>query len=117
MGLCWYCYWGWPKQVADIYEKHLAMLNGDDMPMKYGPAHIVWSDENFGDSSINCCLGWCEEKDKESPESRESTAIVRASLNELLVVPASIRECDPRENDEDDPALFPTPDGLIMVRK
>jgi hypothetical protein len=47
MGICWFCYWGWPKPVADIYLKALAKLDGYDSPLHFGPAHIIWDDENF----------------------------------------------------------------------
>lgn len=36
MGICWYCYWGWPKPVADIFLAAKAALNGDDTPILLG---------------------------------------------------------------------------------
>lgn len=47
MSICWYCHWGWAKPVADIYEKAVDLLDGDSSPLEFGPAHVVWSDENF----------------------------------------------------------------------
>ena len=33
--------WGWPKAVADIYDKALSDLQGEMSPLHYGPAHII----------------------------------------------------------------------------
>ena len=55
MGICWYCYWGWPKQIAEIYKKALKELDGYSAPLHFGPAHIVWDDENFDSGE------WCLE--------------------------------------------------------
>ena len=45
MGLCYYCHWGWPKPIADIYDKYLEIAGSS--AMHFGPAHVVWEDENF----------------------------------------------------------------------
>ena len=45
MGMCWWCHWGWPKPIHDIYDKALAALDGDESPLLYGPAHVVWVHE------------------------------------------------------------------------
>src|SRR3990170_4665508 len=39
MGICWYCYWGWPKPVAEIYQSALRELAGDESPLHYGMGH------------------------------------------------------------------------------
>lgn len=54
MAICWYCYWGWAKPVAEIYQRALNDLNGYESPLLDGPGHIVWSDENF--DSAEWCL-------------------------------------------------------------
>ncbi len=83
MGICWYCYWGWPKLVAEIYQKALKDLNGYDFPLQFGPGHIVWSDENFDSAE------WCLENfDKYKGDySDEELTIVKWSLEELASFP------------------------------
>lgn len=110
--MCWYCHWGWPKPVADIYRKAVAEL-GSEQPMDYGPGHIVWSDSNLDDDSIRYCL---EQVDQPlyNDLTPEEKAIVRRSLEELLAVPEEIRDCAP-DVDDDNHAAYPPPPGIEMV--
>lgn len=117
MGACWFCHWGWPKPVADIYEKYVALVG--KTAMHYGPAHIVWEDENFADDNIDFCIKACDEPDPYNDNcTAEDCAIVKRSLIELRAVPETLRSEPEEFNDEyDDPADFPPPDGVEMVRK
>lgn len=115
MSICWYCHHGWPKPVADIYDAALAKLGGDKMPLDYGPGHIVWADENFDTRSVQWCL---DHFDKHRGDlSDEDSAIVRHSLEQLLAVPEEIRCCEPEDYDGKDPAKYPPPAGMEMVKK
>lgn len=126
MGICWYCHWGWPKQVRDIYDKYLALTS--DTAMHYGPAHIVWEDENFETvEHIQWCIDTAEQWFKEwnvSPHfggdpklTREEFVLVVESLKELLTVPEEIRCCCPDNYDDEHPENFPPPANIVMVGK
>lgn len=80
-------YRGWPKPVADIYQKALQALDGYESPLHYGPAHIVWDDENFDSAE------WCLENfDKYKGDySDADLAIVKKSLEELVALPLETR--------------------------
>jgi hypothetical protein len=109
---CWYCYWGWPKKVADIYKKALDALGGNTSPLHFGPAHVVWADENF--NSAESCL---ENFDKYSDNfDKWEMDIVRRSLEELAMIPLEERDIWPDEYDGANPELFPPPDGIEMVK-
>lgn len=112
MGICWYCHWGWPKPVADIFLEAKAALNGDDYPLMYGPAHIVWADENFDSAS------WCLENFEtyRRDMSDAAAAIVRCSLEQLAALPESVRNAEPEDYDDANPDFFPPPDGMEMIR-
>ncbi len=88
MGICWYCHWGWPKKVAEIYQEALKRLEGDDSPLHYGPAHIVWEDENFD------CAEWSLEHFDENKGdlSEADLEVVKWSLEELAKIPLSERD-------------------------
>ena len=65
--ICWWCHWGWPKAVAEIYRRAQkdidALLDGwpkaendwtypgwpscGETALEFGPGHVVWSDENW----------------------------------------------------------------------
>ena len=112
MGICWSCYWGWTKPVAEIYEKALQALGGDEVPLHYGPAHIVWSDENF-DSAEWCLEHFSEHK---GDFSESDLAIVRKSLEELVALSLETRCVEPEDYDDEHPKNFPPPDGVEMVK-
>jgi len=115
MGVCWYCYWGWPKPVADIYLKAVDKLDGDDSPLKFGPSHIVWEDENFEDHNIKYCLNHVDDSDRER-FTEYDLLIVRKSLLELLALPEAIRCVEPENYDDEHPSLYPPADGTVMVK-
>ena len=113
MGTCWYCHWGWPKIVADIYTEALKRLDGYDSPLDFGPAHIVWGDENF--ESAEWCLDNFEKyKGDYTPEELE---VVKWSLIELAKLPLDIRDIWPEDYDDEHPELFPPPPDIIMTKK
>lgn len=116
--MCWYCHWGWSRPVADIYRKYVAIVG--ESAMQYGPAHIVWADENFEDYNIQWCLDaarrgkyWHE---GESEETSEQKAAVIASLEELLEIPECVRCPEPEDYDDEHPEDYPPPVGIEMVR-
>lgn len=122
--VCWYCYWGWPKKIWEIYQR--AERDIDDMlapspennwtspeqsvsgeyALEFGPAHCTWSDENFnGDHEWeleNCnhpsFADW-------PPEVLER---VRQSLRELAALPAELKS-PPKGYNGQDPAKFSPP--------
>lgn len=104
-GLCWYCHWGWPKPVADIYQEFKEIVGED--ALHWGPAHVVWEDENFDDHSIDFCIGACG----------ENHAAVRESLVRLRAVPEQDRCVVPIEYDGEAPERFPPADGIEIVKK
>ncbi len=104
MGICWYCYWGWAKPVADIYDEALRRLDGYMSPLHFGPSHIVWEDENFDCAEL--CLKDFNEYDNNN-YSPEELAIVRWSLEELAKLPEDIRCIEPDDYDDENPQLFP----------
>ncbi len=84
--------------------------------LEYGPAHVVWSDENF--DLAESCL-----KDCDGPLYRDwhppAMEIVRRSLRELMALPPRIRNCAPEEywDDGEHPENFPPPPGVEMIKK
>ena len=109
MGMCWYCHWGWPKPVADIYDKGVEMSSWS--AMHFGPGHIVWEDENF-DSPEWCLENFEKYKRDYSDEELEG---VRWSLEELAKLPLEIRDPQPDDYDDANPAKYPPPKGMIMI--
>lgn len=110
--ICWYCYWGVAKPVADIYSRAAVKLGYTD-PLEFGPSHVVWSDENFDDDSIQFCIREC---DTAGHYNADEIDVVRQSLVELLKIPKSIRECCPEEYDGCHPENYPPPDVVDMVK-
>jgi len=104
MPVCWYCYWGWPKAVADIFDDAVKKLGGDGWPLIFGPSRLVWGDENFDDNSIQLAIGSCD------------NAIVRESLERLLLLSESERCCDLADRAMTESAeSLPPPAGMEMV--
>ena len=116
--ICWYCHWGWPKVIADIYDEALGKMAENRSALHFGPAHVVWEDENF--TSAECCLEdfeWYK-----GDYSEEELAAVRWSLEELAKIPMEIRnvaaEYEERAEEEDlHPDDFPPPEDMEMIRK
>jgi len=115
--ICWYCHWGWPKQVHDIYQHAAAQMDGDTSALDLGPAHIVWSDENFDDASIKWCMEHFGENADNDRFSGADLAVVMQSLVAILAVPSMIRCCVPDLYDGECPENFPPAAGLEMVKK
>lgn len=102
MCVCWFCYWGWAKPIADIFDEAVSKA-GFDEALTYGRAHIVWADENFDDESIQFCLDLPE---SEIGNYHEYDDIVIESLKKLLEVPESMR-LEPEDYDDENPQNFP----------
>lgn len=101
-GACWFCYWGWAKPIADIFDAAVAQA-GFEEALTYGRGHIVWADENFDDRSIQFCLNL---KDSDLGNYQEYDAIVIDSLKKLLEVPEYMR-LEPEDYDDENPQDFP----------
>lgn len=129
MGICWYCYWGWPEQVAEIYRKFSARVSDPCSVLDYGPGHIVWADENFETEHIEWCIAngaeWREHKwDAKWPNpheglllSDEDFELAIQSLKELLEVPEKVRCCVPADYDDENPAKFPPTIEMMSKRR
>lgn len=116
INMCWYCHWGVPKPVSDIYYEALDRLNDDDSPLLYGPSHVVWEDFNLDDRNIKRCIEYCDLY--EGDYTKDELMIVKWSLQELLKIPESQRDIDPSVYDEDNTPYdeLPPPTGVKMVR-
>ena len=115
--MCWYCYYGWPKPIADIYDKYLP-LAGHSV-MHYGPAHIVWEDENFAREHVQWCLDHFEEYRHPDGTDTEHEAL-RSSLREMLALPDSVLEAGEAYMSADGDARiedYPPPTGMEMIRR
>lgn len=119
MGVCWHCYWGWPKPIWDIYKKAMVRLGELDedgfYAMHYGPAHIVWEDENF--DSAQWCLDEFENWKRQWNDGRYLDAeleVVRKSLIELVAVPDEFKH-EPEAYDDENPENYPPPEHWIMM--
>ena len=110
--ICWYCHWGWPKPVAEIFQTAVTRLGGDDTPLTGGQSGIVWGNENF-DWAEKCLERFNEQ---EEGYTAEELAVGRWSLEELAKLPLEVRCVRPEEYDGDDPHLFPPPVGVEMVK-
>lgn len=103
--ICYWCYWGWPKPIRDIFEAARVKLGGNIEPLLYGPAHIVWDDENF--DSAQHCLDHFDEYAGDLTEYEKS--VVRESLEMLLAVSNEFKN-EPEEYDGHNPGLYPPPE-------
>ena len=115
MGLCWYCFHGWPKPNVEIYDRLIASAGYE--ATHYGPAHIVFEDENFDTDSIQYCIDQCDKPSIHFDLSEGQIADVREALVALLAIPESIRDCCPADYDEENPALYPPPEGVEMEKR
>jgi hypothetical protein len=118
--ICWYCHWGWPRPVYDIYRRALANLDAipgwdGEYALTSGPAHVVWADENW--DSAEWCLAECDKTgahwDHFPPAVLE---IIRQSLRELRALPEDQREVEPEDYDGEHPERYPPPAGVEMVK-
>lgn len=103
MGVCWYCHWGWAKPVADIYLEAVRRLDGNDIPLLYGPSHIVWEDENFD------CAETCLRDFFDFPHIENYTA------EELAKLPWVVWDIEPEDYDDLHPELFPPKVETVKV--
>jgi hypothetical protein len=109
--MCWYCHWGVSKPVAEIYQEALRRLGGDDTPLLYGPAHIVWDDYNF-----HCADKCIEDFDLYKGDyGEEELAVVRWSLEELLKLPEEVREIEPDDYDTQHPESHPPTVEVVKI--
>lgn len=113
MSTCWYCHWGWSKQVHDIYTTAVAKLGGFSGPLHYGPSHVVWDDENWG------CVDWCLEHFNEyrGQWTDEQLEVVRWSLLELQKLPKHVLDPEPDDYDGEHPENYPPPIDVVMEDK
>ncbi len=102
--ICWYCYWGWPQQIVDIYNRYIDIAG--ESAMHYGAAHIVWDDENFEREHIQECLDTFEQWKREDSTDEENEA-VRQSLLNMLKLDDSILEAEPKDYDGIHPENYP----------
>ena len=104
--MCYWCFWGWPKPIRDIYDDCAKRL-GSELPLLYGPGHVVWSDENW--RSAQACLDHFDEW--QGGYSANDLPIIRESLERLIEVPDEYKT-EPNGFDaaRHDPADFPPPD-------
>jgi hypothetical protein len=115
MSICWFCHWGWPKPIYDIYKEALDALGGVDWCLVAGPSHVVWSDENF-DLAQSCLDDFDEDARRYLPDAtKEELNIVRKSLEKLLAVDDKYKDW-PEEYDGESPQNFPPPDDWEMVK-
>jgi hypothetical protein len=112
MPICWNCFWGWPKPVYEIYKKALDKLDGDESLLHFGPAHIVWEDENF--DSAEWCLENFEQYRGDYCDS--DLEIVRESLIELSKIPVDQRDYEPEDYDGKNPANYPPPENIEFIK-
>jgi pentatricopeptide repeat protein len=110
--ICWYCHWGWPEKVAEIYQEALSKLKGNPSPLNFGPGHVVWEEENF-DLAQSCIDDFSKYSYDLTDEEKE---IVMWSLVELDKLPLSEREIVPDGYDGQHPENFPPPDGVKVVK-
>jgi len=102
--ICWFCHWGWPKAISDIYNEAIRQLGADDS-LHYGPAHVVWDDENW--NSAQSCLDTFDEHSEHLTEYEKS--VVKWSLEELLKLPDNIINIQPDDYDGENPQNYPPP--------
>jgi hypothetical protein len=113
MGVCWWCYWGWPKEIRDIYDDAVQQLGMDDSALRWGPAHIVWEDENW--DSAQWCLENFETYADRDQYSDDALSVVRESLKRLVALPNEFKH-EPVGYDDENPKNYPPPSHWKMKR-
>lgn len=91
----------WPKEIQDIYKEACRRLGSDgeypsNVPLHFGPAHIVWEDGNFDSAE------WCLENfDRYTDRfTKEEMDVVKWSLQELVKLPLEVREVEIDDDDD-----------------
>lgn len=80
----------WPRDVRAIYDDCMARIGAaGESAMHFGPAHIVWEDDNFETEHVQWCLDNFDEYADDLTEAQKQ--IVRESLRRLLEIPESAR--------------------------
>lgn len=94
----------WGVKTKAVYRVSLEAVGGDADVLDYGPAHVVWADDNFEDESIQFCLGECETRRQEWLDKFGEAKLdaVRTSLELLLKIPEDERGDDPQDYGDDD---------------
>jgi len=105
MSICWYCHWGWAKPVMDIYDEALAKLDGNYSPLNFGPAHIVWEDENFETHHVQFCIDHFDEYGYNLTDHERS--VVMESLEKMAKLPEEQRCIEPPDYDGVHPEDYP----------
>lgn len=109
--ICYWCHWGWPKPIRDIYLKavrrmsKINIVHDPEFPLLYGPAHIVWADENW--KSAQWCLDNFE--DYADGIGDLQLMVVKKSLKELVELSDDFKE-PPEDYDGKNPENFPPPE-------
>lgn len=113
-GDCWWCTWGWPKQIAEIYLEALDKLDGHSLLLLYGPAHVVWGDENW-DCAESCLDNMKIKRWVYDDLSDYEWEIIKESLEKLVLVSDEYKESPIMPNGSD-PKDFPPPKEWEMVK-
>lgn len=107
---CWYCYWGWAKPVADIYNKTVRQGIVDDYDMCH-IGHPVWEDENFDDITIKSTIQHIHMNYNTFLVSwgytKTQINAVCKSLEQLLEIPEHERCIEPKDYDGEHPEKYP----------
>ena len=104
--MCYWCHWGWPKPIRDIYDGCVNQLCGNESPLLHGPSHIVWADENW--DSAQWCLDHFNKYKGDYTDDK--LRVVRESLERLIAVPDEYKQEPIGFDDDSDPADFPPPE-------
>ena len=111
--LCWYCHWGWPIKVANIYKEALERLNDNESPLRYGPARVVWDDENF-DLAENYLVKFNEWRNQYDYTDTQLD-VVKWSLEELCKLSPEDYEY-PEDYDGDNPENYPPTFEVVIIQ-
>lgn len=119
-GICWFCHWGWPEAICEIYEraeKDIEALGHDgEHCLEYGPTHCVWCDENFyGDYRYE--REHCKIQETWDDTPPEVLPILLRSLDELEALPDELKQ-PPTEYDGENPEKYsPPPEWKCRQKK
>jgi len=118
--ICWWCHWGWPKPIADIFDDCVKRLGDDEGPLISGPAHVVWGDENW-DLAESCLEDLECHEVVDMPLAGEyvesQLSVVRESLERLATLPDEWKHAPAGYGEKSDPVDFPPPSNWKMVRR
>ena len=113
----WFCFWGWPRPVADIYVRAVRKLNGDSYALRYGPSKMVWEGGHFSQAKL--CLE-CWDVRSWGGLTESELEVVRTSLEELTQVDPDLlvppKDYCGRPRSVSAPALYPPRPDVTYVR-